>query len=108
MNKQQISDDLKAYHTLYENQKAELEQKELDKQKLIEYIYDFAWNYGRFYHLGSAEKIKEAVKERLQLPEEFLGVEVAKKEVCKSCGKPLQEYAPKEIGLCVHCFTSNA
>jgi len=42
------------------------------KENLIPYIYDFAWNYGRFYHIGDAEKIIAAVKERMQLPEEFI------------------------------------
>jgi hypothetical protein len=39
---------------------------------LIEYIYDFAWQYGRFFHLEDSEKIKAAISERFQLPEEFL------------------------------------
>lgn len=43
-----------------------------DKQKLIDYIYDFAWNYGRFYHTGDAEEIKKKVSELLMMPEEFV------------------------------------
>jgi hypothetical protein len=42
------------------------------KNKMIEYMYEFAWQYGRLYHIGNADKIKETVKERLQLPEEFM------------------------------------
>jgi hypothetical protein len=42
------------------------------KDGLIEYIYDFAWHYGRLFHLGSAEEIRQAIKERFQLPEEWL------------------------------------
>jgi hypothetical protein len=42
------------------------------KDGLIEYIYDFAWHYGRLFHLGSAEKIKQAIQEYFQLPEEWL------------------------------------
>jgi hypothetical protein len=42
------------------------------KDGLIEYIYDFAWHYGRLFHLGSAEKIKQAIQEHFQLPEEWL------------------------------------
>jgi hypothetical protein len=39
---------------------------------LIDYIYDFAWHYGRLWHIGDADKIKAAIQERFQLPEEFL------------------------------------
>lgn len=41
-------------------------------KELEEYINLYAWNYGRFYHVGSAERILEKVSERMELPEEFL------------------------------------
>lgn len=44
----------------------------LTNTDLVDYIYDFAWHWGRFYHLENADKIKAAVSELLQLPEEFL------------------------------------
>lgn len=44
----------------------------LERMKLIQYIYDFAWHYGRLYHIGDAEQIKAAISEKFQLPEEFL------------------------------------
>jgi len=42
------------------------------EKRLIDYIYEFAWHYGRLYHIGDADKIKQAIKEKFQLPEEFL------------------------------------
>jgi hypothetical protein len=42
------------------------------KEDLIQYIYDFAWNYGRYYHLPSSRLIIEKVKEHIQLPEEAI------------------------------------
>lgn len=48
------------------------EMRKVSKKQLIDYIYEFAWMWGRFFHLEDAEKIKEAVNERFQLPEEFL------------------------------------
>lgn len=43
------------------------------KKELIGYIYEFAWEYGRMYStIGDADKIIAAVKERFQLPEEYV------------------------------------
>ena len=44
----------------------------LDAKRLVDYIYEFAWHYGRLYHIGDAEKIKEAISEKFKLPEEYL------------------------------------
>lgn len=43
-----------------------------DNERLLNYIYDFAWHYGRLYHIGDVEKIKAAISEKFKLPEEFL------------------------------------
>lgn len=40
--------------------------------KIKEYINEYAWNYGRFYHVGDADKIVEKIGERLVLPDEYL------------------------------------
>lgn len=42
----------------------------MNKDELIEYIYEFAWQFGRAYHIGDFEKIKASISERFQLPEE--------------------------------------
>lgn len=48
---------------------------EADKNKsLIQYIYDFAWHYGRFYHLENKEKIMKAISEIIVMPEDFLRI----------------------------------
>lgn len=44
----------------------------MNLKELEDYINMYAWNYGRFYHAGDAEKIKEKVAERMDLPHEFL------------------------------------
>jgi len=41
-----------------------------ERQALINYIEDYAWHYGRLYHIKDEKKIKEAIKEKFQLPEE--------------------------------------
>ena len=43
-----------------------------EKQKLIDYIYYFAWVYGRYYHVGDADKIIEKVSEIVELPEKVI------------------------------------
>jgi hypothetical protein len=43
-----------------------------DNQPIIEYIYNFAWMYGRYFHLGDSDKIKAAISERFMLPEEWM------------------------------------
>ncbi len=43
-----------------------------DEKSLIDYIYNFAWEYGMYYHVGDFNKIMEQVKQRVQTPEEFL------------------------------------
>ena len=78
---------------------------------LVEYIYSFAWNYGRFYHLGNAEKIIAAVSERIQLPEEFLS-----KPLPVSPSKPMSEgvygecakHPGNNLANCIHCASDNA
>jgi hypothetical protein len=45
---------------------------EAARQQLIEYIYEFAWHYGTLYHIGEAEKIKEAIQEKFNCPKRFL------------------------------------
>lgn len=59
----------------------------VNEQRLIDYIYEFAWRYGKYYHIGDAEKILEQIKETFQLPEEFLkGVQpvgIGKQTICK-------------------------
>lgn len=39
---------------------------------LEDYMYFFAWNYGRYYHVGDADKILEIVGEKMILPKEFI------------------------------------
>lgn len=41
-----------------------------ERQALINYINDYAWHYGRLYHIKDEKKIKEAIKQKFQLPEE--------------------------------------
>jgi hypothetical protein len=43
-----------------------------EKQALIDYIYYFAWVYGRYYHVGDAEKIIEQVGQIVELPEKVI------------------------------------
>ncbi len=46
--------------------------KPIETKDLIKYIYQFAWIYGRCYHVVYADRILEQVKQKIQLPEEFL------------------------------------
>lgn len=70
-----------------------IQELEVFKENLIPYIYDFAWNYGRFFHVGDAEKIIAVVKERIQLPEEFISEiklnsdERRSRGCCSECGE---------------------
>ena len=41
------------------------------REALVDYIHDYAWHYGRLYHIGDAEKIQEAISEKFILPEEI-------------------------------------
>jgi len=43
------------------------------KNNVLEYIHEFAWMYGRYYHLKDADAIFEKIGEKLELPEDFLG-----------------------------------
>jgi hypothetical protein len=43
-----------------------------EKKALIDYIYHFAWIYGRYYHIGDADKIIEQVSEIIELPEKVI------------------------------------
>lgn len=36
-----------------------------------QYVYDFAWQYGKYYHVGDAEKIMENVSQKMKTPEEY-------------------------------------
>ena len=38
--------------------------------KVKDYIYDFAWRYGKYYHVGDSEKIMENVSQLILTPEE--------------------------------------
>lgn len=44
--------------------------KQWTKQDLIDYCYEFAWRYGRYYHFGDSDKILARINEVFQLPEE--------------------------------------
>ena len=46
---------------------------EQDKKDLIEYIYDFAWQYARYYQVGNnADEIIELVQQKIDLPEDVI------------------------------------
>jgi hypothetical protein len=45
---------------------------EEEKQKLIDYIYYFAWVYGRYYHVGNADMIIKKIEEIVELPEKVV------------------------------------
>lgn len=43
------------------------------KQELIDYIYEFAWQYGRLFHTEqSNEERLKAISKKFMLPEQFL------------------------------------
>lgn len=44
----------------------------MTKQELLDYIEEYAWNYGRFWHTGSHGKIAGNIEERMLKPEEAL------------------------------------
>jgi hypothetical protein len=46
---------------------------EVDKQKFIDYIHEFAWEFGRLWNteLTPEQKI-ERIKERIKSPDEFV------------------------------------
>jgi len=44
----------------------------MDRDKLVDYIYKFAFYYGMYYHLGSFEEIMEQVSQKIYTPEEFV------------------------------------
>lgn len=44
-----------------------------DKQKIIAYIHQYAWEYGRLWNTTlSDDKKEEIISERIKTPEEFL------------------------------------
>lgn len=46
---------------------------EENKQELIDYIYEFAWQYGRlFYTEQTNEERLKAISEKFMLPEDFI------------------------------------
>lgn len=46
--------------------------KTLNKEILINYIYEFASIYGQYYHNKNFEAIIEKVEEKIELPESFI------------------------------------
>lgn len=49
------------------------EPPEIDKEKIINYIYDFAWEYGRYWNTSLSNKeIMKKLKERIKTPKEFI------------------------------------
>lgn len=66
-----------------ENKKNATSKSELETA-LIEYCYELTWHFGRLYHIGDVEKIKAAVSEKFELPEEaipqFLGGKITSLE----------------------------
>ena len=46
---------------------------EQDKKDLIEYIYDFAWQYARYYQVGNdADEIIKLIQQKIELPESVI------------------------------------
>jgi hypothetical protein len=43
-----------------------------EKKQLVEYIYNFAWQYSRESHIKNEKKLKSNLKEKFILPEEFV------------------------------------
>ncbi len=39
----------------------------IDRKRLLDYIYDFAWHYGRYYHIGDNEAIVKAISEKFSI-----------------------------------------
>jgi len=68
----------------------------LDIKKVIDYIYEFAWHYGRYYHVGDSIKILECVKEVFQLPEEYFASQTPSPTGDRDC-EELNENLQKRI-----------
>lgn len=45
---------------------------EQEKKQLVEYIYNFAWQYGRLTHIKDEKKIFKEIDEKFILPETFV------------------------------------
>jgi hypothetical protein len=43
-----------------------------EQDDLIQYVYDFAWQYGRLWHLRDYKKILPAIAEKFDLPEKAI------------------------------------
>ncbi len=45
---------------------------EQDKKQLVNYIYNFAWQYGNLFHIKDEKKILSSIDEKFILPEDFV------------------------------------
>ena len=61
--------------------------------KIEKYINEYAWNYGRFYHVGNADKIVEQISQIMVLPNEYL------KDIRSKMVLVIQELSKHKIGL---------